>query len=127
MRDYPIYIDKASHLSKIIIHVTYINISLVLSSAVQNDSSFLCSHSIIDYSLLVGIVGDEIVVGMIDFIRTFTWDKKWEYELKTHFTPGSTPPTILHPEKYKERFVKSVKKYFNPSPTEYHYHLKSDL
>ena len=72
---------------------------LVLSSAVSNDARFLSSHSIIDYSLLVGIDAekDDLVVGMIDFIRTYTWDKKWEYEIKTHFTPGSTPPTILHP------------------------------
>ena len=50
---------------------------LVLHGAIHNDADFLSSHSIIDYSLLVGVdeESDKLYIGIIDFIRTYTWDK----------------------------------------------------
>ena len=52
----------------------------ILNAAIKRDASFLASHHMMDYSLLVGICDEEsaLVVGIIDYIRTFTWDKKLE-------------------------------------------------
>ena len=52
----------------------------ILNAAIKRDASFLASHHMMDYSLLVGICNEEnaLVVGIIDYIRTFTWDKKLE-------------------------------------------------
>ena len=47
-----------------------------LREAVNCDTAFLAAQSIIDYSLLVGMCGDRIVIGIIDYIRKFTFDKK---------------------------------------------------
>ena len=51
-----------------------------LNQAIKRDASFLASHRMMDYSLLVGICDENsvLVVGIIDYIRTFTWDKKLE-------------------------------------------------
>ena len=50
----------------------------VLACAIENDSAFLSRYLIMDYSLLVGIneESQQLLVGIIDYIRTFTWDKK---------------------------------------------------
>ena len=44
-----------------------------LYRVIKMDVTFLASHRMMDYSLLVGIV-----IGIIDYIRTFSWDKKLE-------------------------------------------------
>ena len=51
-----------------------------LNQAIKRDATFLASHRMMDYSLLVGICDENsvLVVGIIDYIRTFTWDKKLE-------------------------------------------------
>ena len=48
--------------------------------AIKRDTAFLATHHMMDYSLLAGICRNsgELVVGIIDYIRTFTWDKKLE-------------------------------------------------
>ena len=58
--------------------------------ALKYDVEFLASHHIIDYSLLVGVdwEGRALVVGIIDFIRTFTWDKYWESKIKASVGSG---------------------------------------
>ncbi|CAL1530359.1 unnamed protein product, partial [Lymnaea stagnalis] len=57
----------------------------VLKSAITSDSTFLSTNLVMDYSLLVGVDEDtqEMVVGIIDYIRTFTWDKKLEMVVKS--------------------------------------------
>ncbi|CAB1328640.1 unnamed protein product, partial [Coregonus sp. 'balchen'] len=57
----------------------------ILRAAIHSDAYFLSSHLIIDYSLLVGRddATDQLVVGIIDYIRTFTWDKKLEMVVKS--------------------------------------------
>ena len=52
----------------------------VLNEAIKRDAGFLASHQMMDYSLLAGIcdADNKLVVGIIDYIRTFTWDKKLE-------------------------------------------------
>ncbi|KAJ8957069.1 hypothetical protein NQ318_007282 [Aromia moschata] len=56
----------------------------VLTAAIQNDTEFLSAQSVMDYSLLVGLDSEnkELVLGIIDYIRTFTWDKKLETIVK---------------------------------------------
>ncbi|XP_038047871.1 1-phosphatidylinositol 3-phosphate 5-kinase-like [Patiria miniata] len=87
-----------------------------LTMAVHYDSMFLASHFIMDYSLLVGLdaTSDELVVGIIDYIRTFTWDKKLEMMVKSTGIVGGQGkmPTVVSPELYRTRFCEAMDKYF---------------
>ncbi|XP_072181167.1 1-phosphatidylinositol 3-phosphate 5-kinase-like [Diadema setosum] len=82
-----------------------------LAMAIKADTEFLSSHLVMDYSLLVGLDKNtkELVVGIIDFIRTFTWDKKLETFVKS--TSGKMP-TVVSPELYRSRFLEAMDKYF---------------
>ncbi|KAM4626802.1 1-phosphatidylinositol 3-phosphate 5-kinase [Discoglossus pictus] len=88
----------------------------VLRASIHSDSHFLSSHLIIDYSLLVGRddTCDELVVGIIDYIRTFTWDKKLEMVVKSTGILGGQGkmPTVVSPELYRTRFCEAMDKYF---------------
>jgi len=87
-----------------------------LEAAVWNGSSFLASLGVMDYSLLVGIDEErrELVVGLIDFIRQYTWDKQLETYVKQSgvFGGGGKEPTIVSPKQYKKRFCKAMNRYF---------------
>ncbi len=74
-----------------------------------------------DYSMLVGLTKDrrEIVVGIVDYIRAFTWDKKVEQILKQTGILGRgdrRQPTCVDPGLYMERFKEAMDKYFIPVP-----------
>ncbi|OXB62577.1 hypothetical protein ASZ78_014177 [Callipepla squamata] len=88
----------------------------VLRASIHSDSQFLSSHLIIDYSLLVGRddTSNELVVGIIDYIRTFTWDKKLEMVVKSTGILGGQGkmPTVVSPELYRTRFCEAMDKYF---------------
>ncbi|XP_005999773.1 1-phosphatidylinositol 3-phosphate 5-kinase [Latimeria chalumnae] len=88
----------------------------VLRASIHSDAYFLSSHLIIDYSLLVGRddATDELVVGIIDYIRTFTWDKKLEMVVKSTGILGGQGkmPTVVSPELYRTRFCEAMDKYF---------------
>uniref|UniRef100_A0A8C8SXE6 1-phosphatidylinositol 3-phosphate 5-kinase n=1 Tax=Pelusios castaneus TaxID=367368 RepID=A0A8C8SXE6_9SAUR len=88
----------------------------VLKASIHSDSHFLSSHLIIDYSLLVGRddASNELVVGIIDYIRTFTWDKKLEMVVKSTGILGGQGkmPTVVSPELYRTRFCEAMDKYF---------------
>uniref|UniRef100_A0A673YKT7 1-phosphatidylinositol 3-phosphate 5-kinase n=1 Tax=Salmo trutta TaxID=8032 RepID=A0A673YKT7_SALTR len=88
----------------------------ILRAAIHSDACFLSSHLIIDYSLLVGRddATDELVVGIIDYIRTFTWDKKLEMVVKSTGILGGQGkmPTVVSPELYRARFCEAMDKYF---------------
>ncbi|KAG9348736.1 hypothetical protein JZ751_029053 [Albula glossodonta] len=79
----------------------------ILRAAIHSDAYFLSSHLIIDYSLLVGRddTTDQLVVGIIDYIRTFTWDKKLEMVVKSTGLLGGQ-------ELYRARFCEAMDKYF---------------
>uniref|UniRef100_A0A6J0SND2 1-phosphatidylinositol-3-phosphate 5-kinase n=1 Tax=Pogona vitticeps TaxID=103695 RepID=A0A6J0SND2_9SAUR len=102
VRDNPLYIRSHS--------------KAVLKASIHSDSYFLSSHLIIDYSLLVGRddTTDELVVGIIDYIRTFTWDKKLEMVVKSTGILGGQGkmPTVVSPELYRTRFCEAMDKYF---------------
>lgn len=73
-------------------HPLYIQpqVKLALSKALSVDTEFLASLYVMDYSLLVGIDEGrkELVLGIIDYIRTFTWDKRLEMVVKKGFAMG---------------------------------------
>ncbi|CAG0920643.1 unnamed protein product [Notodromas monacha] len=88
----------------------------VLTRAITHDTEFLAAQDVMDYSLLVGVDEDtnELVVGIIDYIRTFTWDKKLEMVVKSSGILGGQGklPTVVSPELYRARFCEAMDKYF---------------
>ncbi|OIW10205.1 hypothetical protein TanjilG_27956 [Lupinus angustifolius] len=93
-----------------------------LERAVWNDTFFLASVKVMDYSLLVGVDDDrkELVVGIIDFVRQYTWDKHLETWVKkaSGILGGlkKAAPTIVAPKQYKKRFRKAMTTYFLTLP-----------
>jgi len=90
-----------------------------LHKAVHNDTLFLCRSDVIDYSLLVGIneENNELVVGIIDYLRTYTWDKAVEEQAKSlGMVIGRQAPTIVRPKNYKQRFREAMERYFMVAP-----------
>ncbi|TVU09488.1 hypothetical protein EJB05_42964 [Eragrostis curvula] len=92
-----------------------------LERAVWNDTSFLASLDVMDYSLLVGIDEEkkELVVGIIDFLRQYTWDKQLETWVKASGIlggPKNESPTVISPIQYKRRFRKAMSRYFLAVP-----------
>ncbi|XP_057530499.1 putative 1-phosphatidylinositol-3-phosphate 5-kinase FAB1C [Amaranthus tricolor] len=95
-----------------------------LERAVWNDTSFLASIDVMDYSLLVGVDEEkkELVIGIIDFMRQYTWDKHLETWVKASgFLGGlkNAPPTIISPKQYKRRFRKAMTTYFLTVPDQW--------
>ena len=79
-----------------------------LTRALWNDTLFLSSINVMDYSLLVGfeLRGAErregeaewtLVVGLIDYCRQFTWKEEAESRVKR--------ATVIHPRLYKRRLL----------------------
>ncbi|PWN31702.1 SAICAR synthase-like protein [Meira miltonrushii] len=80
----------------------------LLRQALLHDSLFLAQCDVMDYSLVVGVCEGrpELRVGIIDFIRTFTFGKKAESFLKEAVGGhGSEAPTIIDPKQYRARFL----------------------
>ncbi|KAG8818037.1 1-phosphatidylinositol-3-phosphate 5-kinase [Serendipita sp. 399] len=84
----------------------------MLRGALWNDTKFLQSVNVMDYSLLVGVDdhNNELVLGIVDYIRTFTWDKRIENWVKDF--GGGKEPTIVTPRQYKQRFRSAMERYF---------------
>ncbi|XP_068661240.1 putative 1-phosphatidylinositol-3-phosphate 5-kinase FAB1C [Aristolochia californica] len=92
-----------------------------LERAVWNDTSFLASIDVMDYSLLVGVDEErkELVLGIIDFMRQYTWDKHLETWVKASGILGgrkNASPTVVSPKQYKKRFRKAMSTYFLTVP-----------
>lgn len=86
-----------------------------LETALHNDSLFLSKNNIMDYSLIVGIdkFSSEIVVGIVDFLRPYSWDKILESWVKTTgLGSGKGEPTVMNPRMYKNRFREAMARYF---------------
>ncbi|CAD6189059.1 unnamed protein product [Caenorhabditis auriculariae] len=92
-----------------------------LNQAISNDSHFLSSQSVMDYSLLVGVDDDngELILGIVDYMRTYTLDKKLESWVKIVAIPGAHLPTILSPEMYCARFSEAIDSYFPVVPDQW--------
>ncbi|TFK26731.1 hypothetical protein FA15DRAFT_667221 [Coprinopsis marcescibilis] len=89
----------------------------ILRGALYNDSKFLADINVMDYSLVCGVdsKNNELVVGIVDYIRTYTWDKKlesWVKESTFLGGPGKGEPTIVTPKQYRQRFLSATERYF---------------
>ncbi|CAN8242355.1 unnamed protein product [Cochlearia groenlandica] len=96
----------------------------LLERAVWNDTSFLASIQVMDYSLLVGVDEEtnELVLGTIDFMRQYTWDKHLETWVKASGLlggPKNLTPTVISPQQYKKRFRKAMTAYFLMVPDQW--------
>ncbi|CAI0418872.1 unnamed protein product [Linum tenue] len=96
----------------------------LLERAVWNDTSFLASIDVMDYSLLVGLDEEkhELVLGIIDFMRQYTWDKHLETWVKASGIlggPKNSTPTVISPKQYKKRFRKAMTTYFLMVPDQW--------
>ncbi|XP_065010449.1 1-phosphatidylinositol-3-phosphate 5-kinase FAB1B-like isoform X2 [Musa acuminata AAA Group] len=96
----------------------------LLERAVWNDTSFLASIDVMDYSLLVGVDEEkhELVLGIIDFMRQYTWDKHLETWVKASGIlggPKNVSPTVISPKQYKKRFRKAMSAYFLVVPEQW--------
>ncbi|CAM0883858.1 unnamed protein product [Alopecurus aequalis] len=105
MRTMPIYIEgKTKNL---------------MERAIWNDTSFLCRMNVMDYSLFVGVDKEkkELVFGIIDYLRQYTWDKQLESWVKTSLVvPKNLSPTVISPKEYKLRFRVFMSQYFLSVP-----------
>lgn len=89
----------------------------ILRGALYNDSKFLADINVMDYSLVVGVdnQSNELVVGIVDYVRTYTWDKKlesWVKESALLGGGGRGEPTIVTPKQYRQRFIAAMERYF---------------
>lgn len=84
----------------------------------------LQSVGVMDYSLLAGVDEErhELVLGIIDFMRQYTWDKHLETWVKASGIlggPKNTSPTVISPIQYKKRFRKAMTTYFLMLPDQW--------
>lgn len=86
----------------------------VLRQALKHDSDFLAEMNIMDYSVIVGVdmtdsANRELVVGIIDFLRSYTWDKRVETFVKEQSSllgaAKGELPTVITPKQYANRFL----------------------
>lgn len=95
--------------------------------AVQNDTEFLYSINIVDYSMIVGLSyrlddngekeesPSEMSVGIIDYMRQFDFIKRVESVGKSvGMIAGQSSPTIIEPGLYGKRFRDAIRRYFMP-------------
>ena len=96
----------------------------LLRSSVHNDTLFLARQNVMDYSLMIAIDENrkELVVGIIDCIRTYTWDKKLESWIKDRGFAGGgkNRPTVTSPKEYKRRFREAMGRYVLEAPNCWH-------
>ncbi|GMF16874.1 unnamed protein product [Phytophthora fragariaefolia] len=98
-----------------------------LLEAVQNDTAFLYSINIVDYSMVVGLsfrknrdgekdgAPSEMTVGIIDYLRQFDFIKRVESVGKSvGMIAGQSSPTIVEPGLYGKRFRDAIRRYFMP-------------
>ncbi|GMK53948.1 hypothetical protein CspeluHIS016_0105340 [Cutaneotrichosporon spelunceum] len=100
---------------------------LILRTALWNDTLFLSGLNVMDYSLVVGVDAEnkDLVVGVVDYIRTFTWDKKVESWVKD-FGGGRGEPTIVTPQQYRKRFRTAMERFYFPSVPDRWSHAMAD-
>ena len=91
----------------------------LLRWSIYNDTLFLSKVNVMDYSLMIAIDEGrkELVVGIIDCIRTYTWDKRLESWIKDR---GKNKPTVTSPKDYKNRFREAMGRYVLQAPNCWH-------
>ena len=90
--------------------------AVALTSAVWRDTAFLARLGVMDYSMLVGLQGGTLVVGIVDYLRQYTWDKQLETYVKSSSAVLSgqqaQQPTVISPKEYARRFRKAMRAAF---------------
>jgi 1-phosphatidylinositol-3-phosphate 5-kinase len=81
------------------------------------NADFLGKVNVMDYSLLVGIdtSTNEIIVGIVDYLRRYTLDKHIESWVKLLGAAGEKP-TVISPPQYASRFREGIESYFTTVP-----------
>lgn len=96
----------------------------LLRASVWNDTLFLARQNVMDYSLMIAVdeAKKELVVGIIDCIRTYTWDKRLESWIKDRGFAGGgrNRPTVTSPKEYKSRFREAMARYILQAPNCWH-------
>ncbi|KAK3943712.1 hypothetical protein QBC46DRAFT_446772 [Diplogelasinospora grovesii] len=96
----------------------------LLRASVWNDTLFLAQQNVMDYSLMIAVDEGkkELVVGIIDCIRTYTWDKRLESWIKDRGFAGGgrNKPTVTSPTQYKRRFREAMARYILQAPNCWH-------
>ena len=92
----------------------------LLRASVWNDTLFLARQNVMDYSLMIAVDEErrQLVVGIVDCIRTYTWDKKLESWIKDRGFAGGgkNKPTVTSPKEYKSRFREAMARYVLLAP-----------
>ncbi|CAK9440348.1 uncharacterized protein LODBEIA_P44480 [Lodderomyces beijingensis] len=95
----------------------------LLRGCLFNDTSFLSAMDVMDYSLVIGIddTSKKLYIGIIDWLRAFTWDKKVENWVKgSNLMIGGgkkgKDPTIVTPKQYRIRFREAMERYILEVP-----------
>ena len=88
-----------------------------LDCTLARDTAFLANEGVMDYSLLAGVdrASGELVVGVVDYLRLYTWDKQLESYVKFTGVLGggvAAEPTVISPVQYRRRFRKAMARYF---------------
>ena len=93
--------------------------SLLLSASI-NDTKFLSSIEITDYSMLVGYDHrkQEVVACIIDYIHKYDFLKMMEHAGK-RLIQEQGEITVLNPRQYRKRFRTAILKYFTTIPCRY--------
>jgi Phosphatidylinositol-4-phosphate 5-Kinase len=94
----------------------------VFQMSILNDTLFLNYIYVLDYSILVGFDEEtnELVVGIIDFMRQYDILKQMERVGKSlPMVVGSEAPTIIQPPLYKARFTNAMERYFMTVPSKW--------
>ncbi|KAL4529056.1 hypothetical protein Ndes2437A_g03576 [Nannochloris sp. 'desiccata'] len=93
---------------------------LTLQQSLCDDTNFLASLGVMDYSLLVGFnrIQQKLVIGLVDYVRQYTWDKQVESWVKKSGLLGGAgkEPTIISPQQYARRFRAAMLSYFTVVP-----------
>lgn len=102
----------------------------LLRAAIFNDTLFLQRNDVMDYSLMVAVddTRKELVVGIIDVVRTYTWDKKLESWIKDRGFAGGgrNKPTVTSPKEYKNRFREAMNRYILQAPNSWHQYAQME-
>ena len=94
----------------------------LLDAMVEHDTSFLCGIKVVDYSVLLGIEAStgRLVVGIIDYIRCYDLAKQIENRMKQVTALATNEePTVVKPQRYKERLQRALDRYFATAPTKW--------
>ena len=88
------------------------NMNKILNICVNNDTLCLSKSEIMDYSLLVVInkKTKKVRFGIIDYVQHYNMEKRLENKVKKIWK--GIEPTIVEPERYKQRFKRAIRMYF---------------